>query len=99
MGDAAALKIFWANVIKSGAPLIEPIPTEKNFSFVTFIWRGNSETRNVVIFDGVADFDAKDQMVNLVHTDVWYKTYRVRNDARFAYRISHPTIRCSPLTT
>jgi hypothetical protein len=27
-------------------------------------------------------------MLNLAHTDVWYKTYRVRNDARFAYNLS-----------
>ena len=88
LGDTAALKVFWAHVIMNGAPLFERIPTKKNFSFVTFVWRGNSETRNVVIFDGVAGFDPKDQMLNLAHTDVWYKTYRVRNDARFAYNLS-----------
>ncbi len=41
-----------------------------------------------MIFDGVAGFDAKDQMIHLAGTDVWYKTYRVRNDARFAYDLS-----------
>jgi enterochelin esterase-like enzyme len=86
--NTTALKNFWARVAKTGAPLIEPIPTEKNFSFVTFLWHGDNQTRNVVIFDGVAGFDAKDQMLNLAHTDVWYKTYRVRNDARFAYNLS-----------
>jgi hypothetical protein len=34
----------------------------------------------VVIFDGVAGFDAKDQMLHLDRSDVWYKTYRVRNE-------------------
>jgi enterochelin esterase-like enzyme len=87
-GDTAALKIFWASIRKSGAPLIEPIRNEKGFSFVTFLWRGDDQTRNVVIFDGVAGFDAKDRMLHLGHTDVWYKTYRVRNDARFAYNLS-----------
>jgi hypothetical protein len=87
-GDTAALKIFWAGVIKSGTPLIEPVPNEKDFSFVTFLLRGNGRTRNVVIFDGVAGFDAKDRMLNVGHTEVWYKTYRVRNDARFAYNLS-----------
>ncbi len=37
--------------------------------------------RNVVIFDGVAGFDAKERMLHLEHTNIWYKTYRVRNDA------------------
>jgi hypothetical protein len=38
--------------------------------------------------DGVAGFDAKDRMLHLEHTNIWYKTYRVRNDARFAYNLS-----------
>jgi hypothetical protein len=46
---------------------------------VTFLWQGNDQTRNVAIFDGVAGFDAKDQMLHLDRSDVWYKTYRVRN--------------------
>jgi enterochelin esterase-like enzyme len=87
-GDATAVNKFWNAVYKHGTPLVEEIPGEKNFSFLTFLWHGNDETRNVVIFDGVAGFDAKDRMLHLDGTDVWYKTYRVRNDARFAYNLS-----------
>src|ERR1700730_490857 len=87
-GGAAAVKNFWDAVHKSGAPLIETAPGATGFSLVTFLWHGDSETRNVVIFDGVAGFDAKDQMLHLDGSDVWYKTYRVRNDARFAYNLS-----------
>ena len=87
-GDAPAATRFWEAVKKSGAPLIEPAPGASGFSLVTFLWRGDNQTRNVVIFDGVAGFDAKDQMVHLDGSDVWYKTYRVRNDARFAYNLS-----------
>jgi enterochelin esterase-like enzyme len=87
-GGAAALKNFWDSVHKSDAPLIEAAPGANGFSLVTFLWQGNDQTRNVVIFDGVAGFDAKDQMLHLDASDVWYKTYRVRNDARFAYNLS-----------
>jgi enterochelin esterase-like enzyme len=87
-GDAVAVKHFWDAVKMSGAPLVEAIPDDKSFSFVTFLWHGDDQTRNVVIFDGVAGFDAKDRMLHLDGTDVWYKTYRVRNDARFAYNFS-----------
>ena len=87
-GSAAAAKNFWDAVHKSGAPLIEAAPGANGFSLVTFLWQGNDQTRNVVIFDGVAGFDAKDQMLHLDRSDVWYKTYRVRNDARFAYNLS-----------
>jgi len=86
--DAAAVKQFWESVRRTGAPLIEPVAGEKGWSFVTFVWRGDDETRNIVIFDGVAGFDAKDRMQQIVGTDIWYKTYRVRNDARFAYNLS-----------
>lgn len=84
----AAVQRFWKSVQRTGAPLIEPVPGDKNYSFVTFVWQGNDQTRNVVIFDGVAGFDAKDRMQLIGGTDVWYKTYRVRNDARFAYNLS-----------
>jgi hypothetical protein len=33
-------------------------------------------------------FDAKDRMTQIDGTDVWYKTYKVRNDARFPYSLS-----------
>ena len=87
-GGAATLKNFWQAVHKTGTPLIETAPGSKGFSLVTFLWQGDDQTRNVVIFDGVAGFDAKDQMLHFDGTDVWYKTYRVRNDARFAYNLS-----------
>lgn len=87
-GDKAAVPNFWAAVAKNGSPLIEPVPDNGNFSFVTFLWHGNSQTRNVVLFDGVADFEARSRLTRLDGTDVWYKTYRVRNDARFAYNLS-----------
>ena len=79
---------FWAAVHRHGTPLVEEIPGEENFSFLTFLWHGNGQPADVVIFDGVAGFDAKDRMLHIEGTDVWYKTYRVRNDARFAYNLS-----------
>jgi len=87
-GSLDAERRFWASVSRAGTPLIETIPGKTNFSLVTFLWRGNDRTQNVVIFDGIAGFDAKDQMLRLAGTDVWYKTYRVRNDARFVYNLS-----------
>jgi enterochelin esterase-like enzyme len=87
-GHAGAENRFWTAVHKSGAPLVEEDPGDKDFSFLTFLWHGNEQTRNVVIFDGVAGFDAKDRMLHLDGTNVWYKTYRVRKDARFAYNLS-----------
>jgi enterochelin esterase-like enzyme len=87
-GNREAVEQFWQEVSRGGAPLIEPIPVDPRDAFVTFVWHGNAETRNVVIFDGVAGFDAKDRMERLDDTNVWFKTYKVRDDARFAYNFS-----------
>ena len=87
-GKSGALQNFWSSVAKTGTPLVETIAGQKDFSLVTFVWRGNGSTRNVVIFDGVAGYDAKDRMLHLSGTDVWYKSYGVRNDAQFAYSLS-----------
>jgi enterochelin esterase family protein len=87
-GGTNAEKDFWKAIEKRGAPIVEAAPGIDRSSLVTFVWRGDGQTRSVVIFDGVAGFDAKDRMARLNGSDVWYKTYRVRDDARFAYSLS-----------
>jgi enterochelin esterase-like enzyme len=92
-GDQAALQRFWSEVEAKGTPLIEPAPGEPHSSLVTFVYRGTAQTRNVVVVDGVAaavgGVDPKNsQMTPLAGTDVWYRTYKVRNDARFTYKLS-----------
>jgi enterochelin esterase-like enzyme len=79
---------FWNEIATSGAPLIEAISGDTDDSLVTFVWHGDAATRNVVIFDGVAGFDATDRMTRLDDSDVWFASYRVRDDARFAYNFS-----------
>ena len=60
---------------------------------MTFVWRGTAATRRVVIADGVAAGaggvdPANSQMIRLADTDVWYRSYEVRTDARFTYKLS-----------
>jgi enterochelin esterase family protein len=93
-GNRAALESFWQEVTKQGTPLVEPTPDKHNFLYVTFLWRGNQETKNVVVITldqtqlANARFFAHARMAHLPDSDVWYQTYRLRNDARFSYRIS-----------
>jgi enterochelin esterase family protein len=89
---AAAVDQFWNEVRRNGAPLIESIPDD-NHSLVTFVWRGSAEAKNVVITDGVSvgvgGVDPlNSEMVRISDTDIWYRTYDVRNDARFTYSLS-----------
>jgi enterochelin esterase-like enzyme len=88
-GSTTAVAQFWTDVAKDRTPLVEPIPGDSHSSFVTFVWQAKDETRNVVLIGGVAGIDpAANQLTRLAATDVWYKTYKVRNDARFTYQFS-----------
>ncbi len=65
------------------------IPADHASSLVTFVWRAKENTRSMAVVDCVAGFDsAATQMSRLGSTDLWYKTYAVRNDARFTYQFS-----------
>src|SRR5262245_7820942 len=87
-GNKSAVELFWQEMAKQGTPLIEPIKGQASYSLVTFLWRHTEETKNVAVIGGVAGPDIVDPMTRLPNTDVWFKTYRLRNDARFIYSIS-----------
>src|SRR5262249_31214521 len=89
----AAIEQFWNEVTRGGAPLVELIAGDDAHSHVTFVWRGSAAAKNVVITDGVSigvgDAEPrKSEMTRIPRTDVWYRTYDVRNDARFTYALS-----------
>ena len=93
-GNRAALETFRQEIAKQGTPLVEPIPGDNRYLHVTFLWQAKGETRNVVVrvsntaLLANADYFARAQMSRMVDTDLWYKTYRLRDDARFAYQLS-----------
>lgn len=90
----ATLDRFWYEIAENGTPLIEPIAGETRFLYVTFLWKGTTETRNVVVLTlgnnqlGSPGYFAHAQLAHLPNTNVWYRTYRLRNDARFSYRMA-----------
>ncbi len=93
-GNRAALETFWQEVAKQSAPLVETIPGDSRYLYVTFLWQAKGETRSVVVrvtntaLLANADYFARSQMSRMPDTDLWYKTYRLRDDARFAYQLS-----------
>ena len=92
----SALDAFWARITRDGAPLIEPIPGDPGYSLLTFVWRGSTDVRNIVLFSGLTNnlssFTREDldrhQLRRLKDTDLWYHSYRVPSDARFMYYLS-----------
>lgn len=77
-GDSNALKNFWA-ATSGEEPLIEPIDGQPDFRWITFLWRGDSATRDVSV--GLGDIPTPDpskwRFRRFGDTDVWFKTDRV----------------------
>lgn len=93
-GDKRAVQEFWTKIAISGTPLIEPIRSDPNHYLVTFLWRAKSPVSNVLLISGLSNSSYSktvlqdNLLTQLPGTDVWYRTYRVRSDARFTYRLS-----------
>jgi enterochelin esterase family protein len=89
-GNTSALTTFWTAVGEQGTPLIEPLPDDEGHVLVTFVWRGNEDTQNLVIFGGLSHLESIEhhQMTRLLETDLWYKTYKVWSDVRTTYQFS-----------
>lgn len=81
---------FWSQIQKTGTPLVESIANDSHDILVTFLWRGDSETHNVVLVNtAIASSDFREsQLTRIDGTNVWYRTYPARPDARFAYELS-----------
>lgn len=93
-GNDATLDNFWREVKQQGTPLVEPIPGDNKHVIVTFLWRGDETTKNILLNseltynfnrDGQLNLDL---LAHLPDTNVWWKSYEVRNDARFTYYLS-----------
>ncbi|MEP7339103.1 MAG: alpha/beta hydrolase-fold protein [Acidobacteriota bacterium] len=86
-GNAAALPSFWEEV-KGKAPLVEPIAGDDKNLWVTFVWRGDSETKSMGVFGG-APFGGEQikPLSRLGESDIWYRTERLPKDSRFTYTL------------
>jgi enterochelin esterase family protein len=89
-GNLEALGTFWQEIEGRGTPLIEPITDDDEHVWVTFLWRGNEQVKNVTVIGQLgsgSDF-MENQMAQLPGTDLWYKTYILPSDLRAAYCLS-----------
>lgn len=89
-GDEDALASFWASVRDCGSPIVEAIENDPSHRLVTFVWRDDGDTRNVVVLWGPAPYwdVPANAFEQLPGTDLWFKTYRVRSDMRGRYILS-----------
>jgi len=84
-GNRDALNAFWLE-LKDKAPLVEPVAGDERRLWVTYVWRGDGETRRVDMTGGLpTGDDFTKPLARLLDTDLWYRTERLPNDARFTY--------------
>jgi len=87
--SAGSLNRFWSDIRRDGAPLVEAIPGDSANLLVTFLYHGDSTTTNVALFRGprVTQNVADNPFSLLSGTNVWYRSYVIRRDARFTYML------------
>lgn len=81
---------FWNRVKQINTPIVEPVENNPSFSRVTFLYQGNSETKNVVLGTyGLCSYDPKyDQLNHIYDTDIFYKTYVFPSNLKTIYCFS-----------
>jgi enterochelin esterase-like enzyme len=86
-GNKTALDSFWQEVSAQGTPLIEADGENPDFSLVTFLWLGTDETKYVIVQIPVAGTgEDEHNLLRLLDSNLWYATFRLRNDYRAAYK-------------
>src|SRR5688572_2880030 len=80
----AASERFWQEM-RQRSPIIEPFADDPSCSWVTFVWRGDAETRRVGLIGGPVGHSYSKWLDRLGDSDVWYRTERISNTARFLY--------------
>jgi enterochelin esterase-like enzyme len=81
---------FWKEMAERGTPLVEPFGSDGRYQLVTFLWRAQHDTRNVLVIGGFQDpVHSEDlAMRHLGTSDVWYLTVKLPAGARFDYSLS-----------
>jgi len=71
--------------LHGNGPLLEPVDRDPHSSWVTFLWKGDNSTRSVLVLNGPTSKAAYIWLTRLKNSDLWYRTERIANDARFIY--------------
>jgi enterochelin esterase family protein len=87
-GHGEALEEFWREVARAGAPLVEPIKDDDDNLLVTFLWRDGAAEKYVAVFPFARVNPLPHIFARMGGTDLWYRSYRLRRDARFEYLVS-----------
>jgi hypothetical protein len=70
-GNKTALDAFWKSVAGK-APLVEDISDDKEKVLITFLWRGDADTKKILLQGGLPS-DSDKPLSRLADTDLWYR--------------------------
>ena len=87
-GRGGALDEFWRGVEREGAPLVEPIKDDDENLLVTFLRRDGAAVKFVAVFPFARVNPLPHLFARMEGTDLWYRSYRLRRDARFEYLVA-----------
>jgi len=84
-----ALKPFWTTVRIVGAPIVEPLKTDRRQSLLTFLWKGRPGTEHVALRSMAFGLEgAATELSRIPKTDVWFRTCTVPCDFRTVYQFA-----------
>lgn len=87
-GNNKAVEEFWSEVEKQGTPLVENIDGDNKNVLITFLYRSKEKLESVMAYGGVPGFNYENNMLyNIENAGIWFKTFKVRNDVKFKYRL------------
>ncbi len=88
-GNNEALNEFWNEIEKNGTPLIESLENDLENYLVTFVYKMEEEVENIVFIPpvGMEKF-TENKMERLLGTNLWYISYKIRNNVRVKYAFS-----------
>ncbi|KFN04186.1 hypothetical protein DJ93_5057 [Bacillus clarus] len=88
-GNEKALYTFLHEIKTNETPLIEKCPADDQHYLITYIWLGDQETENVYVFGSYPGWGFNfNQLQQLLHTNVWYKTFRTNEKFISTYYFS-----------
>lgn len=85
------MKQFWDEIKSIGTPIIENLDNNDQYKLVTFIVKGNTDTKNVVIISSLSDQNdvISNNICNKIQgTNIFYKTYIAEKGLKTTYSIS-----------
>ena len=81
-----ALKTFWNEVSTNGSPIIEKTENDDENYLLTLVWREYDPIDRLSVFGEMFGMDnINSELEKLQGTDLWYRTWKVRGDAKSLY--------------